>query len=145
MSGGHASPEVSRGGQKGNFAMEKPREPSEVANEGRDRTQGSSDFERLKATLDALDEGFFEVDLDGRFLASNRAMERLLGIPEGGLLNRDYRDVLAPESAASLHAVFRKVYLTGASLKLATLEVTRADGIETLPADFRPSQPRFHR
>jgi PAS domain S-box-containing protein len=108
--------------------MEKPREPSEVANEGRNCTQGSSDLGRLKATLDALDEGFFEVDLGGRFLASNRAMERLLGLPEGGLLNRDYRDVLAPESAASLHAVFRKVYLTGASLKLATLEVTRADG-----------------
>jgi len=91
--------------------------------------------------LDDIDEGYYEVDLNGRFTFVNRAMVRLIGLPREqilGLTNRDYMD---PASAKSAFESFNEVYRTGRPSRIDSLQVHLKDG-STLWTGFSVSLVR---
>lgn len=97
--------------------------------------------DRFRMILDDIDEGYYEVDLNGRFTFVNRAMVRLIGLPREqilGLTNRDYMD---PASAKSAFESFNEVYRTGRPSRIDSLQVHLKDG-STLWTGFSVSLVR---
>jgi PAS domain S-box-containing protein len=97
--------------------------------------------DRFRMILDDIDEGYYEVDLNGRFTFVNRAMVRLIGLPREqilGLTNRDYMD---PASAKSAFEIFNEVYRTGRPSRIDSLQVHLKDG-STLWTGFSVSLVR---
>jgi PAS domain S-box-containing protein len=92
------------------------------------RENERSSEERYRRILEHLRDGFFEVDLAGRFTFLNRRLAEMLGRePEEllGLDNRSYQDEL---TATSMYAVFNEVYRTGLPKDGVELEVTTTHG-----------------
>lgn len=58
--------------------------------------------------LNNIQDGFFELDLNGRVLTANPALEKMLGYPSGALENIDMLKVLSTEDAERARALFRE-------------------------------------
>ncbi len=110
--------------------MQEPRDPLNGHGKSGRGSGGPSGADRVTKLLDALGEGLFEIDLDGRFTSVNRALESILGVSKGELAGRTYGEALAPSSAEHLFAEFKKIYLTGLDIRQAIHKIKRADGAE---------------
>ncbi len=69
----------------------------------------------LAATLDAIPDPLFEMNLQGRYLGFHAARQDLLAAPPPDLLGRTVDEVLAPEAAAEVHAALREAHASGHS------------------------------
>lgn len=76
----------------------------------------------LQATLDAVPDLLFELDLDGRYHASHSPRTELLAVPADNLLGRTIHDVLDPDAAlaclAALQEANEKGFSTGTQMAL---------------------------
>ncbi len=70
---------------------------------------------KLQATLDAIPDLMFELDLDGRYLDFHSPCSDLLAAPPEQLLGRTVTDVLPPEAAATCMAALREAHEHGRS------------------------------
>ncbi len=59
--------------------------------------------DRDKAILDSINEGYFELDIRGRILAVNHALETLLGYPREQMLKRSIQDFHSPQEVERMH------------------------------------------
>jgi len=84
--------------------------------------------ERYRTILDDIDEGYFEADLDGKFVFLNDAQARNLGYPRDVLCNMNYRRFCSPESADAVQNLYTKVYTTGESFSGMLAEFVAQDG-----------------
>ncbi|MFO0653276.1 MAG: ATP-binding protein [Polyangiales bacterium] len=71
---------------------------------------------QLAATLDAIPDLLFEVDLDGRYLACHAPRAALLAAPAEQLLGRTIADVLSPAASEACMAALREAHERGHSL-----------------------------
>ncbi len=71
--------------------------------------------EQLAATLDAIPDLLFEVDLDGRYLDYHSPSEELLAAPRDHLIGRTVSEVLPAPVAAISHAAIQEAHATGRS------------------------------
>ncbi|MBN2398073.1 MAG: PAS domain S-box protein [Deltaproteobacteria bacterium] len=78
--------------------------------------------ERYRTILDAIEEGYFESDLSGRYTFVNDAMCRILGYKRDELLTMDNRDHSDPEGAKRVYALFNELYQTGQPIEIDDYE-----------------------
>ncbi len=84
--------------------------------------------EKYRTILDTIEDGYYEVDLTGRFTFFNDALPELLGYPDEKLMGMDNRQYMDEENAREVYETFNTVYLTRQPAKAFDWEVIREDG-----------------
>lgn len=69
--------------------------------------------ERDRAILDSIEDGYFELDLDGNLNFYNDSLSRLFKIQKEGLKGKNYRQLLDDASAKRVFTAFKQLYITG--------------------------------
>jgi PAS domain S-box-containing protein len=87
--------------------------------------------EKYRSILDNIEDGYFEVDLEGNFTFFNDALCRLIGYSAtamAGMNNREYMDA---ENAKKVFKTFNRVYETGKPAKCFDWEIIKVDGTKS--------------
>lgn len=91
-------------------------------------------FQRLKQSedkyrtiLESIEEGYFEVDLQGHFTFFNDSICKMTGYSKNELLGMHYRDYTTPEMSKKIQSNFNEVNRTGNPVELADYEIKRKD------------------
>ena len=85
--------------------------------------------EKYRNILESIEEGYFEVDLDGIFIFFNDSLCRILGSAREELLGMNYGSFVNEEHAREIYKTFNSVLKTGMDLESAEWEFTRkSDG-----------------
>ncbi|RZI60112.1 MAG: EAL domain-containing protein [Pseudomonas sp.] len=82
----------------------------------------------IQSVIDAMEDGYYEVDLSGRYQFVNAAFVRLLGYTQDALVGLDHRAHQAPEMARKTARSFKEVFRTGKSQKDLQLDCVHRDG-----------------
>lgn len=69
--------------------------------------------ERYHAFVENIDEGVYEVDLDGNYLYFNNALCRIFGYPREEIQFRNYAHFMDKENARKAFEAFNRIYQTG--------------------------------
>ncbi|MCK9275580.1 MAG: PAS domain S-box protein [Syntrophales bacterium] len=83
---------------------------------------------KYKSILENMEEGYFEVDLAGKYTFVNNAMCRMLGRPREEVLHSSFKKYYTPETARKLFLIFNGIYRTGKPAELFDDEIIRMDG-----------------
>ena len=84
--------------------------------------------ERSQSILDHIEDGYFEVDLSGRYLDVNQALCRMFGYSKTDLIGQSYKLISSPEEALRTYEVFHQVYLSGEPNSWFEYAFTPTDG-----------------
>ena len=87
--------------------------------------------ERYRTILENMEEGYYEVDLAGKFTFFNDAMSKIRGISRDKLMGMGNRDYMSPETAKEVYEAFNKVYITGEPSKNLEWLTIRPDGTQS--------------
>lgn len=79
------------------------------------------------AILNNIQDGFFELDISGRVLTANPALEKMLGYPSGALENMDMLQALSQEDAERARELFREA-IRGDGNTLLSVPLQRRNG-----------------
>jgi PAS domain S-box-containing protein len=96
----------------------------------RETTEGAlrSSEEKYRNILNSIEEGYFEVDLNGRITLVNAASCVLMNYTRETLVGMDYQEYTTPESAQKLRQAFRQVYKTGKAVQVGPIGLVASDG-----------------
>ena len=86
--------------------------------------------EKYRTILESIQEGYFEVDLNGNFTFCNDSMSRLTGYSKEELLGMNHKQFTNEETAKEVFQAFNKVYTTGEPSKGFDWQIIRKDGVE---------------
>jgi PAS domain S-box-containing protein len=84
--------------------------------------------EKHRTILKNIEDGYYEVDLNGNFTFFNDSMCRILGYPQEEMIGMNNRQFTDKENAKKLFQAFNKVYRTGESTKEFDWQIIRKDG-----------------
>ena len=84
--------------------------------------------EKYRTILENIEDGYYEVDLDGNFTFFNDSMCLLLGYSQEEMMGMNNRQYTDKENAKKLFQAFNKVYKTGNSINEFALQIIRKDG-----------------
>jgi len=83
--------------------------------------------ERYRTILERIEEGYFEVDLDGNLTFFNNAMCKILGYTAKELENKNKRDYTTAKTDRKIDRIFANIYETGRSARVLNYEVVTND------------------
>jgi PAS domain S-box-containing protein len=83
---------------------------------------------KYRTILDTIEEGYYEMDLNGHFTFANDAACAILGYPPAETINVNYRQFIVPEQMDKLEEAFEWVRLTGNAAQGVEHGVIRKDG-----------------
>jgi PAS domain S-box-containing protein len=83
---------------------------------------------RCYTILMSIEDGYFEVDIDGNFTFFNDSVCRMLGYSRAELLGMNSRQYTDKENGQKLYQVFNKIFRTGEPSKGFDHEIIRKDG-----------------
>lgn len=83
---------------------------------------------RLHEVIDDLQDGYYQVDLRGNFVAFNQALCRIHGYSAEAMMGMNNRQYTRPEVAEEIFRIFNGVYRTGEPVQVFNYEIIRADG-----------------
>jgi diguanylate cyclase (GGDEF)-like protein/PAS domain S-box-containing protein len=86
--------------------------------------------EKYRTILESIQEGYFEVDLNGNFTFCNDSMSRLTGHSKEELLGMNHKQFTNEETAKEVFQAFNEVYNTEEPSKGFDWQIIRKDGIE---------------
>jgi PAS domain-containing protein len=69
--------------------------------------------EKYRTILESIQEGYFEVDLNGKFTFCNNSMSRLTGCSKEELLGMNHKQFTNEETAKEVFQAIDNVYTTG--------------------------------
>ncbi len=84
------------------------------------------------AIIEEINEGYYEVDLDGNFIFVNDSMTRLLQYSRQELIGMNYRTYVPQEEVEGVYKTFNRVYRTGEIIKDYPVTNIRKDGTPLL-------------
>ena len=84
--------------------------------------------ENYRKILESIEEGYFEVDLEGNLTFFNESMHKIAGYPRDELMGMNNREYTAPETAKKMFRLFSEIYRTGKAAKIMHYEIIRQDG-----------------
>jgi len=84
--------------------------------------------ERYRTILAEIEDGYYEVDLKGRFVLVNDALCRALGYSASEMIGMDYRKYTDAENAEKIFHVYNQVYSTGKPKKSLEWEIACKNG-----------------
>ncbi|MGA9752692.1 MAG: PAS domain S-box protein [Acidobacteriota bacterium] len=97
--------------------------------------------QRYRAILENMEEGYYEVDLQGNLTFANSAFYRTFGRPEQELLGASYRSVMTPDTAERILSTFHRIFQTGQAERGTDWEIFLPDGsIRAFEASASPIQ-----
>ncbi|MGM0453054.1 MAG: PAS domain-containing hybrid sensor histidine kinase/response regulator [Thermodesulfobacteriota bacterium] len=88
----------------------------------------SRDEERFRAILNAMQEGYFEVDLQGNFTYFSPAIPEIFGYAPEEIIGMNNRQYTTPETAKKMFRIFNRVYRTGEPAEITDYEIFQKDG-----------------
>ncbi len=88
------------------------------AKKGKAPLPPSESERKYREMLDSIDDGYYEVDLTGRFTFFNDILPRLTGYAAEELRGANYRILMDDANAAQVFQAFHEVYRTGAPARL---------------------------
>jgi two-component system NtrC family sensor kinase len=83
--------------------------------------------EKQRTVLDTIEDGYYEIDLEGNFVAVNPALCRILGQTEKNLIGRSYRTFFDSNRTGNVDAACAAVRSTGDAVRAVLAEVIRGD------------------
>lgn len=86
--------------------------------------------QRYRNIIERIEDGYFEVDLEGNFQLLNRSLHEKLGYRAEEFLGLNYRAVMDDLNANRVKTTFNRVYLTGKPVREFEWYVIRKDGSE---------------
>jgi PAS domain S-box-containing protein len=87
-----------------------------------------AELERYRDFVESIEDGCFEVDLNGNLTFINQGMCRIHGRPFEKLLGMNYRDFASPQEASNIYAIFNRIYRTGIPSSIFDYAIRRPDG-----------------
>jgi len=84
--------------------------------------------EKYRNLLDSIEDGYYEVDINGNLTFFNNALCKIAGLPREKLNGMNNREYTSPETAKKMYQVFNKVYKTGEPAKEFDWEIIRNNG-----------------
>ena len=84
--------------------------------------------EKYRTILESIEDGYFEVDLEGTYLFLNDSFCRISERSEHELLSHNYQEFFAPDLTKTLYEAYSSVYKTGRPLRAFEYEIVRKDG-----------------
>ena len=84
--------------------------------------------EKYRSILESIQEGYYEVDLKGRFTFFNDSFCSMVGYTPEEVMGTKYRVFVDEETAHKIYDVFHNVYLTGNPDKGFDWSIVRKDG-----------------
>jgi PAS domain S-box-containing protein len=84
--------------------------------------------EKYRNILENMEEGYYEVDLNGHFTFINSALCRMLGYTQEELVGKNNRQFMDEENAKKIFKIFNQVYETGKPAKAFNYEFKPKDG-----------------
>ena len=84
--------------------------------------------EKFRTILETIEDGYFEVDLSGRFTFVNDALCRISGYPMDEMIGMHYRKLTDEKTVEKLRKAFHRVYETGRPEKALTWQALSRDG-----------------
>lgn len=84
--------------------------------------------ERYRNILDSIEEGYFEVDLNGDFTFFNRALSKNLKYSYEEVKGMNYRQYVDEKNAKKVYDVFHRVFMTGKTTKAFDWELKNKYG-----------------
>jgi PAS domain S-box-containing protein len=84
--------------------------------------------DKTKTILEAIEDGYYELDLAGNFTFFNDALCRMHGRSKEELMGLNYRQYLDEENIKTLFHTYNKVYKTGNPIKEFGLQFKRKNG-----------------
>ncbi|MBI5570859.1 MAG: PAS domain S-box protein [Desulfomonile tiedjei] len=84
--------------------------------------------EKYRAIVENIEEGYYEVDLDGKFVFVNDSACRVFGYDKDEIAGKGCHDFLDEQHEASMGDVFSRVRTTGKSVKAHQCELTTGGG-----------------
>jgi PAS domain S-box-containing protein len=73
--------------------------------------------EKYRTILESIEEGYYEVDIEGYFVFGNDALSKILGVPKIDLRFMNFWDFLDEENAGLIYETFSECRRTGKSFK----------------------------
>jgi diguanylate cyclase (GGDEF)-like protein/PAS domain S-box-containing protein len=84
--------------------------------------------EKYRTILESIQDGYFEIDLAGKYTFFNDSMCRIHGYSKEELMGMDNRQHTDKENAKKLFQMFNKVYNTGKTTESFDWQIIRKDG-----------------
>jgi diguanylate cyclase (GGDEF)-like protein/PAS domain S-box-containing protein len=86
--------------------------------------------ERYRSILENIEDGYYEMDINGRLTFFNESCRKILGYPREELMGMDNRQFVDKDTAAKLFQLAVRVYQTNKAEKSSDFEVIRKDGFK---------------
>ena len=84
--------------------------------------------DKLRAIIEGIDDGYYEVDISGNFTFFNESLCEILGYTREELTGLNYRDYMNETQAKAVFQIFNNVFLTGKTDRVYDWEFIRKDG-----------------
>jgi PAS domain S-box-containing protein len=84
--------------------------------------------EKYRTILESIEEGYYEVDLNGNLTFCNDSTARILGYAKNELMGLKNRQLSSPSTAGNLYQVFNQVRKTGKPANVSECEAITKDG-----------------
>lgn len=83
---------------------------------------------KYRTIIENIEEGYYEVDLEGSFTFVNDALTRIFGYPESELIGMNNRDYMPEETANQVFESYNQIFRTKQRGSLLDCEIIRWDG-----------------
>jgi len=94
---------------------------------------------RYWTILENIEDGYYEVDLEGNLTFFNDSSIGILGYDKNELMGMNNRQYMSPETSKVVYQAFNKVYTTGKPVQVYDYEIIRKDGnLRTIEASISP-------
>jgi PAS domain S-box-containing protein len=84
--------------------------------------------ERYRTILENVEDGYYEVDLAGRFTFFNTSLCEMLGYSDDEMMGMHYKQYMDGQTAKSVYQTFNTVYRTGQPTQAVDWEIVQKDG-----------------
>lgn len=84
--------------------------------------------EQYRTILETIEDGYYEVDLSGRYVFFNSYFCKMAGYSPGEILGKNFTVLMPDESHQRIFKLFNEVYLEGVSEKILRTQYIRKDG-----------------
>jgi two-component system sensor histidine kinase/response regulator len=84
--------------------------------------------EKYRTIIENIEDGYYEIDLNGQFTFFNNSFRRISGYAAQQLRQLDYRRLLTPSETEKVLGAFDKVKQTGRNIKDLGFVIVRKDG-----------------
>jgi len=88
--------------------------------------------EKYRTILENIEDGYFEVDLAGKFTFFNDSLCRIIGYSASAMTGMHYKEYMDEENAKKVFQTFNRVYETGKPARGFDWEIIKVDGTKRL-------------